>query len=378
MKFRFIHSLSEINAKQWDDLRQGSYPFLSHAFLSALEESGSVGTNTGWSPQHLVGEDDGKLLLAMPLYLKTHSYGEYVFDWQWAQAFEHHGRQYYPKLLSAVPFTPASGPRVLTHTELDNQTLSNAFDFIKAFTIKHSISSWHLLFPNENLAALLNAEKEMMLRQDVQFHWKNNDYANFDAFLGALRSTKRKQIRRERRKVAEQDIKLIQKSGADLSNEDWQDFYRAYCATYYKRSGHAGYLNKAFFEQIANTMSDQIMLVLAYQHDEFLASSLFFFDDHSLYGRYWGALEEADCLHFEACYYPGIDFAIDRGLQTFNPGTQGEHKLVRGFEPVKTNSYHWIADSEFATAISHYLARERASINDYQQAAADYLPFKSS
>jgi len=377
MKFRFIHSLSEIDAQSWDSLRQGRYPFLAYAFLSALETSEAVGAKTGWLPQHLIAEDKGELVLAMPIYIKEHSYGEYVFDWQWAQAFERHGRQYYPKLLSAVPFTPAAGPRLLTRTELNNQTLGSMIDFIKEFAIKHSISSWHLLFPNENLATLLNEQQEMMLRQDVQFHWKNNDYGDFDAFLGTLRSSKRKQIRRERRKVDEQGIKLIQKSGADLNDKDWQNFYRAYRSTYYKRSGHAGYLNDTFFEKISDTMSNQIMLVLAYQDDEFLASSLFFFDEHTLYGRYWGALEEADCLHFEACYYQGIDFAINRGLQTFNPGTQGEHKLVRGFEPVKTHSYHWVADTEFAAAISDYLARERASISHYQQAATDYLPFKS-
>ena len=376
MEFRFIHSLSDVNAHDWDRLRGENYPFLSYAFLHALEESGSVGAETGWTPQHLIGEDQGEIVLAMPLYIKEHSYGEYVFDWQWARAFEQHGRSYFPKLLSAVPFTPATGPRLLAHKPIDSITLASIFDVVKGFAAKHSMSSWHLLFPDTSLQNLLNQNKGLMLREDVQFHWKNSNYSNFDAFLSTLRSSKRKQIRRERRKVAEQGVHLVRKSGAELSDADWQNFYSAYRATYYKRSGHAGYLNETFFEQIAKTIGDQIMLVLAYLDDEFLASSLFFFDDHILYGRYWGALDEIDCLHFEACYYQGIDFAINRGLRTFNPGTQGEHKLVRGFEPVKTGSYHWIADSEFAVAVSNYLERERTGIDRYKQAANDYLPFK--
>ena len=376
MKFRFIHSLSDVNAQDWDRLRGENYPFLSYAFLHALEESGSVGANTGWTPQHLIGEEQGEIVLAIPLYIKDHSYGEYVFDWQWARAFEQHGRSYFPKLMSAVPFTPAAGPRILTRTPLNTATMSKIVEAIEEFAKEHAMSSWHLLFPEVGLNKLLNQHQDMMLREDVQFHWKNDSYTNFDAFLETLRSSKRKQIRRERRKVSEQGVHLVQKSGEQLDATDWQNFYRAYRATYYKRSGHAGYLTEAFFNQIAHTMNDQIMLVLAYLDDEFLASSLFFFDDHTLYGRYWGTLDEIDCLHFEACYYQGIDFAINRDLRTFNPGTQGEHKLVRGFEPVKTCSYHWIADSEFASAISNYLDRERTSIDRYKQAADDHLPFK--
>lgn len=376
MKFRFVHRLSDINPCDWDRLPRDNYPFLSHAFLNALEESGSVSAESGWQPMHLIGENQGELVLTMPLYIKEHSYGEYVFDWQWARAFEQHGRRYFPKLLSAIPFTPALGPRILTKNPLDADTLGKVLETLKGFADKSAMSSWHLLFPDEPLHKLAEKHKELMLREDVQFHWKNHGYVSFDAFLDTLKSSKRKQIRRERRKVQEQGVRLVQKSGEGLEATDWQNFYHAYRATYYKRSGHAGYLNKAFFDQIAETMSNQVMLVNAYLEYESIASALFFFDEKHLYGRYWGSLNEVDCLHFEACYYQGIDFAISRGIETFNPGTQGEHKLVRGFEPTKTQSYHWIADAEFAAAISDYLARERTSIDHYKQAAGDYLPYK--
>lgn len=324
---------------------------------------------------HLVGEEDGQLALAIPLYLKSHSYGEYVFDWQWANAFERYGRNYFPKALTAIPFTPASGPRILTQKPLTQDLLSEIEATIETFAKAHSLSSWHILFPEPTLAKLMNDNSKLLRREDVQFHWQNRNYNDFDDFLTPFRSSKRKQIRRERRIVASQGIELSQKTGAEIQLQDWEAFYDCYQATYLKRSGHSGYLNWEFFQEIARSMSDQVMIVLAHVDETVIASSLFFFDENALYGRYWGALGDYDCLHFEACYYQGIDFAIKKKLSYFNPGTQGEHKLVRGFEPVKTCSFHWIADAEFADAIKRYLEQEREQITRYQTGAAESLPF---
>ena len=380
MQFRFVDSLSMIDAGSWDTLLTDNYPFLSYTFLSALEESGSVSEEAGWSPSHLIGEQGGNLCFAMPLYVKNHSYGEYVFDWQWAQAYEQRGLRYFPKLLSAIPFTPVSGPRFLSSASFDQGLVNQIVEVLGKKCVADQYSSWHMLFPEDSLKQMLDTDAQMHKRNDVQFHWQNQNYTNFDDFLSGFRSSKRKQIRRERRKVSEQGIRLVRKSGDDLEIEDWRNFYSCYKATYYKRSGHSGYLNWAFFELIAERMANQVMLVFAVEDkdglEETIASSLFFYDSENLYGRYWGTMEERDCLHFEACYYQGIDFAIENGLSSFNPGTQGEHKLVRGFEPVETCSFHWIAHPQFSEAIGQYLSRETSGIARYKEAAANYLPFR--
>lgn len=376
MKFRFINGLSDISPSDWDRLRPSDYPFLSSGFLGALETSGCVGGDSGWTPMHLVGESAGELQLVLPLYIKDHSYGEYVFDWQWARAYETHGRRYFPKLLSAIPFTPAAGPRVLAKQPLDDSTLNAMLDHIANFSAEKSLSSWHMLFPDSELQQIISGNNRMLERNDVQFHWKNDGYKEFNDFLAPFRSSKRKQIRRERRKVAEQGIILHRKTGPEITETDWQSFYACYKATYLKRSGHSGYLNWKFFQQIARALGDQVMIVFAQKQEQVIASSLFFFDSDTLYGRYWGTLADVDCLHFEACYYQGIDFAIEKELHRFDPGTQGEHKLVRGFEPTKTYSYHWIADLDFATAISNYLVEERSGVQGYKSATENYLPFR--
>lgn len=382
MKPRFLSRIRDIPSEQWNALVPYGYPFARFEFLDALESSGCVSADSGWIPRHLILEDNQELIAAMPLYQKDHSYGEYVFDWQWASAFERYGRAYYPKLLTAIPFSPVTGPRVLLREGCDlEQALGVIKRSIQLLAKQGGISSWHLLFVNKQLGAALS-DTELLHRQDVQFHWQNKSpetgrpYSGFEEFLQGFRSSKRKQIRRERRKIEEQGVRMSRISGTQIKPEDWASFYACYQRTYLKRSGHGGYLNKAFFEKVANRLAGHCMLVMAHQDDDLVASSLFFFDEQRLYGRYWGSLAHYDCLHFETCYYQGIEFAIEKGLSCFDPGTQGEHKLVRGFEPIKTHSYHWLGDAEFSRAIDEFLARERQHTDRYQQAAAQHLPFR--
>lgn len=382
MKISFISKIEDIPQDQWNALVRHAYPFANHKFLAALEKSGSVGGKSGWLPKHLVIEDDQGIAAAMPLYEKHHSYGEYVFDWQWANAFERYGRAYYPKLLTAIPFTPAIGPRILTREGLSIADVLPAFlKALQALSEQLSVSSWHLLFADAETNQHLEQQESLLKRQDVQFHWQNRcaetggQYVDFEHFLQGFRSSKRKQIKRERRKVEEQGIEVQRRVGEQIQASDWAGFFTCYQATYLKRSGHSGYLNKAFFDLIAKSLPERCMLVTAYQQEQLIASSLFFFDNKRLYGRYWGALSRHDCLHFEACYYQGIEFAIEHGLECFDPGTQGEHKLVRGFQPTKTHSFHWIADAEFAEAIGRFLKQELQHTDRYKEAAASCLPF---
>jgi len=392
MNPRFISRIEDMPKQHWNALVKNAYPFASYDFLYALEKSGSAGHESGWQPKHLIIEDNQSLVAAMPLYEKTHSYGEYVFDWQWANAFERYGQAYYPKLLTAIPFTPATGPRILVKTGIQiSDVLPIFLSALEVVAKESTYSSWHLLFADQETGALLQQEKNLMKREDVQFHWINrvaetcdkqcnkhssgNKYRDFNHFLEGFRSSKRKQIKRERRKILEQGIAVQRRVGTEIKPKDWAEFYTCYQSTYLKRSGHTGYLNKTFFDLVANSLSKQCMLVTAYQGERLVASSLFFFDEKRLYGRYWGALSNHDCLHFEACYYQGIEFAIDQGLECFDPGTQGEHKLVRGFEPTKTQSFHWIADPQFAQAIDRFLEQELQHTDRYKEAASTHLPF---
>lgn len=381
MKTRLLASINAVAAKLWDPLFAGSgelgNPFLKHAFLAALEDTGCVGGDSGWRPCHLLLSDADGVAGALPMYAKSHSYGEFVFDWSWAQAYQRHGLAYYPKLLSAVPFTPSMGPRLGVAPGRDAEEIQQR---LIAAAIEHAratdCSGWHLLFPHAAPEAL--AAHGMLQRQDVQFHWQNRGYASFDDFLAQLKSSRRKNLRRERRRVLEQGVQLSRFLGAEISDADWDGFYRCYVSTYLKRSGHGGYLNREFFTELRRRLSGQLLLVVARRAGRMLAGALFLFDQHRLYGRYWGALEEVECLHFEACYYQGIEFCIERGQRSFDPGTQGEHKLLRGFEPVTTQSWHWIADPRFRTAIADFLAQERAMTDDYGQRAAELLPYRDA
>jgi predicted N-acyltransferase len=379
-RVRLLDSIHELDAAQWDGLFTGRNPFMRHALLAAMEDSGVVSAQTGWQPSHLVLEDHGRVLAALPLYLKAHSYGEFVFDWSWASAYQRLGLNYYPKALCAVPFMPCPGPRLGLAPGVD---AGAALQAVQAALIdscgRLGLSGWHLLFPDPPTTRLLRRygdECGLLQRQAVQFRWRNRGYADFEAFLATFRAARRKQVRRERRQVAAQGITLERLDGGEASAADWDAFHECYVATYAKRSGHSGYLNRAFFEQLRATMPEQLMLVLARYRGEVVGSALCAHDDETLFGRYWGALSEVDCLHFEVCFYQGIEFCIERGLRRFDPGTQGEHKLVRGFEPVRSRSCHWIADARLRGAVADFLAREKLATDDYFTAALAALPFR--
>ncbi len=373
-------SIAEIPSTLWDGIFDSANPFVQHAFLLALEESGCVSAKTGWQPLHLALLDGEQIVAVMPCYAKTHSYGEFVFDWGWAEAYQRHGLDYYPKLISAIPFSPVTGPRIgVAPGARKSDVLAAMIDAVQRLALTQDYSSWHLLFPDQDLQEDLARMKDggMLLRREaVQFHWFNRDYRTFDDFLASLRSARRKNLKRERRKVAEQGVVLQRKTGQQISAEDWRDFYQCYMDTYRKRSGHDGYLNRDFFDLLRRSMAEHLMLVVARKGPVTVAASLFLFDNNTLYGRYWGALQDISCLHFEACFYQGIEFCIDRGLQKFDPGTQGEHKLLRGFEPVRSTSYHWIKDVRFRTAIADFLRLEKLETDDYQQQAEMVLPYK--
>ncbi len=382
MQCNFYSAIAEIPATSWNDLFDSENPFVQHAFLLALEASGCVSPATGWHARHMVLTDAGQPMAVLPLYAKNHSYGEFVFDWGWAEAYQRHGLDYYPKLLTAIPFSPVAGPRVGVRPGADTGVVfKDLLSALHQLATSNGYSSWHLLFPGQRLqSALLNMREEgaFLHREAVQFHWFNHGYATFDDFLATLRSSRRKNLKRERRKVAEQGVTVERKPGAEISDAEWEGFYQCYMSTYRKRSGHDGYLNRVFFDQLRAAMPEKLMLVVARREGEIVASSLFLHDSKQLYGRYWGALQDVSCLHFEACFYQGIEFCIERGLQKFDPGTQGEHKLMRGFEPVKSASYHWIADHRFRAAIADFLSHEKRSTDRYREQAAAFLPYKRS
>jgi len=375
----FIDSLAEIDPDTWDHLQGAENPFLRHAFLYGLELSGCTTAKSGWAPRHWVHYDpQGNLNAALPCYLKGHSYGEYVFDWAWAQAWAEHGLNYYPKLLSAVPFTPSRGPRLLLAPGADAATLGQqaAQDVIDhGETI--GASSWHLLFPDDQSQAALSQHPQLMTRLNCQFHWHNQGFTHFEDFLATLTARRRKQIRKERRQVADQGITLETLSGATITEDALNAFFVFYQATYLKR-GQEPYLNKAFFLYLLAEMPDHLSLVMASHDDHYCAAALFLHDDQTLYGRYWGCLEEFDHLHFEACYYQGIDLCIQRGLKTFDAGAQGEHKLRRGFRPHLFRSWHWVAHPGFRDAVADFCRRESLAVEGYAAEAESVLPFRQS
>ncbi|HHX82930.1 MAG TPA: N-acetyltransferase [Pseudomonadaceae bacterium] len=375
---RFLHSLAEIPAADWNALVGVDYPFLRHEFLSALESTGCVSTASGWTPCHLLLEDaEGRALACMPLYQRSNSWGEYVFDWAWADAYQRHGRAYYPKLVSAIPFTPCAGPRLGIAAGLDAQALiSLLLRSVQEKAQESGISGWHLLFPDEAQKTLLQDPK-LLLRSGCQYQWFNRGYADFESFLAALNSRKRKNLRKERQQVASQGVHFDVLEGTQVSSEQWLQFYHFYASTYFVR-GRRPYLNPEFFLQLAQIMPEQLLLVLASKGQECIAGALFFKGADTLYGRYWGCSEEFQFLHFETCYYQGIDYCIRHGYQRFDSGAQGEHKIQRGFEPVPTWSLHWIADPQFQEAIARFVAEEAGHLQDYRSHAANFLPFRQT
>jgi predicted N-acyltransferase len=370
-EIRILDALAEVPAARWDALA-GDNPFLRHAFLDALETTGCASEDTGWTPKHVTLWDGARLCGAMPLYLKSHSYGEYVFDWGWAEAYHKHGLQYYPKLLCAVPFTPASGPRLLAPTAAERRALLDAAFALAAST---RASSLHILLPDEAQAAELEA-RGMMIRSSVQFHWENRGYADFDAFLAGMSHDKRKKIKQERRRVREAGVVFERLTGREASDRDIAFFTACYNRTY--RQHHSTpYLNRAFFERLVQAMPDNVLLVIGRRDGVRIAAALNVFTPAALYGRYWGATEFHSGLHFETCYYQAIEFCIDGGIALFEGGAQGEHKLARGLLPVRTLSAHWLAHPQFASAVEHFLARETNGIGAYLDELNEHSPFRS-
>ena len=377
-RMRLVDDLATVASADWNALAAASgsgraQPFLRHEFLHAMEASGCVGAGTGWLPRHLLLEDArGRLRAAVPLYLKSHSYGEYVFDWAWADAYQRHGKRYYPKLLSAVPFTPVTGSRLLA---ADDRARGAAARALMRLAAESGLSSLHVLFPTESEAALLEARGAMQ-RRGVQFHWRNEGWVDFDAFLAALSQPKRKKIRAERRKVASAGLAIERLAGKAIAPADWAFFARCYENTYAEH-GSTPYLNLAFFERIGALLPEHLVLVVARDGARPIACSLLVVDDERVYGRYWGALEQVPCLHFELCYYQAIELAIERGLAVIEGGAQGEHKMARGFEPVETRSAHWLAEPAFADAVERFLEREGGMVGAWLDELDERSPFRN-
>jgi predicted N-acyltransferase len=370
---RIGRAVSDFSAGQWDALTDGANPFMRHAFLSALEQSGSVGGRSGWTPLPLVIEDEqGRLAAAMPAYLKQHSQGEYVFDHSWADAWQRAGGAYYPKLQIAAPFTPATGPRLLTR---DRALAAPLLTAAQKLCEMHHLSSAHATFVETAQVELFEAAG-WLIRSDIQFHWFNRDYAGFDDFLAALSSRKRKAIRKERA-AANEGVEIRAFIGDEIRGEHWDAFWQFYQDTGSRKWGRP-YLTRAAFDLFGETMGDGIVLMLAFMDGTPIAGALNFLGEEALYGRYWGCTVDKPFLHFELCYYRAIELAIERGLARVEAGAQGPHKLARGYEPVQTFSAHWIVDPGFRAAIEDFLERERAGVTQDQLYLGERTPFRKS
>lgn len=370
--FRVFDSIAEIASQDWDRLA-GPQPFLQHAFLRALEDTGCASAETGWMPQHMTLWLGTYLVAAMPMYVKQHSYGEYVFDWAWADAHERTGIPYYPKLLSAVPFTPVAGARLLAENDDCRKLLVIA---AVNYARNAGLSSFHCLFPAEAERGIFEAEG-LLIREGVQFHWTNLDYRSFEDYLAVMSHDKRKKIRQERRKISDHGIAFRHLSGREITDEHWQFFTDCYLDTY-RQHRSMPYLTLEFFTRLGRAMPDNVLLILAQQGGQDLAASLNIFDSATLYGRYWGSQTYCPGLHFETCYYQAIEFCIAQGITTFEGGAQGEHKLARGFLPTPTYSAHWLAHPGFSGAVEEFLARESLHMRDYIDELNEHNPFKTS
>ena len=379
IEVRVVSRIAELPAAEWD-LLAGANPFVSHAFLSALEDSGSATGETGWLPQHLViAGRDQRLIGAVPLYLKSHSYGEYVFDWGWADAYERAGGSYYPKLQACVPFTPVTGPRLLLHPASEQPPVARALMAgMLELARRTQVSSLHVTFPTEAEWRDLG-EAGFLLRTGLQYHWENRGYGSFDDFLGTLASRKRKAIKKERRCVAESGVSLRALTGGEIEPRHWDAFYRFYCATTDKKWGPS-YLTREFFHLLGQTLGDRVVLIVAEWQGEPVGAALNLLGDEPeggvLYGRNWGGVGRFKFLHFEACYYQAIDYAIRHGLARVEAGAQGEHKIQRGYMPATTYSAHWIRDPALRQAVAHFLERERRAIDHEQNILESFAPFR--
>ena len=375
LTLRSVDAIAKVDPAAWDSCAGEGNPFLLHGFLNAMEDSGSAAARSGWQPTHLLVEAAGELLAAAPLYVKNHSYGEYVFDWGWAEAWHNAGRRYYPKLQCSVPFTPASGRRLLVRPDQDAAAMEAILaEAMTAVVEDNRLSSAHVTFLTEEEALNL-AARGWMLRIGEQFHWHNQGYESFDDFLAALSSRKRKAIKKERERANALDARIHCLTGADLKPAHWDAFYSFYLDTVEKKWAQA-YLTRGFFDKLTGPLAERVMLVMAEQDGRWVAGALNFIGSDTLFGRNWGALGEFRYLHFEMCYYRAIDFAIERGLAKVEAGAQGEHKISRGYLPVPTYSVHWIREKPLRDAVSHFLERERPVIQRQIALQAEEGPYR--
>ncbi len=368
IKISFIDNIDKISASDWQNLNNSPCPFLRYDFFNALEKNNSASAKQGWQAHHLVATNINEVTAVMPMYLKSHSWGEYVFDWDWADAFKRNDIDYYPKLVATIPFTPVSSDKLLASQLQVHELFAPLIEHCQ----QENINSWHILYCDEIKTAL---PEDVYQRNTVQFHWFNRDYETFDDFLNTFTSRKRKNTRKERLSIIEQEIDIRQLKNNEITQQDLEFFYLTYQLTYLKR-GHQPHLSYEFFKQIVADMSDNILLIIASHEQEDIACALFFYDDSQLYGRYWGCTKHYNNLHFELCYYLGIEFCIQNKLQSFNPGTQGEHKIQRGFEPVLTYSYHWVKHAPFRMAIKNFCQQEQQHMLTYQEQCQQVLPFR--
>ncbi len=374
-----IQSLSEIDPQQWNVLGEADYPFTRHEFLFALEQHHCL-LEFGWQPVYFLINQAAKPVAAMASYIKTNSYGELVFDHSWAQAYERSGLDYYPKLVSAIPYTPATGPRFLLHPDINNESerqglRNDLVKLIQQFCIANKLSGWHLLFERESIAKQLQSGDPLLYRYDCQYHWHNDNYRDFDDFLSRLSSRKRKNIRRERNSVQQEDILIKRYYGDELSSQQWARVHQLYAGIFDRKYGTPT-LSAEFFQSVGHQLKQRVMVVCAEKDDHIFAASLFFISDSILFGRVWGCDEYYNHLHFECCYYQGIDYCIQQGLQHFDPGAQGEHKISRGFLPTRTCSAHWMVNQDFHHMIQNYLKQEEQYINEFCQAQAEKSPYR--
>lgn len=370
-RLEFQSSFKNINQKEWNDLTK-SNPFLRLEFFQSLEASKSIGEGTGWQPFPAIVIDQGSLVGASPIFLKEHSYGEYVFDWSWAEAYQKYGKNYYPKIASCIPFTPATGPRIFG---LDLSIKKNIVVQIEELAYENKMSSSHILFCNESEKDIFGDPK-WMLREGVQFKWFNKNYNNFAEFLSQLSHDKCKKIKQERKKIHDLGLKIKKIKGPEISESDLDFFYACYCNTYQDHHSHP-YLTRIFFSLIKESMPENLLLILAYEGDLPIAASFFIYDDKNLYGRYWGSKSFYPGLHFELSYYQGQEFCIENRIVSFEGGAQGEHKLARGFEPFNTFSFHRIFDEKFELAIKDFLRREKTGIDQYTNELNERAPYKT-
>jgi uncharacterized protein len=374
-KLELHRSIQHLAPREWNALGAGGNPFTRHEFLAALERTHCVGPGSGWEPRYLTLRDGSGLAAAVAAYLKRHSFGEFVFDFAWARAYERAGRHYYPKLTVAAPFTPATGPRLLVRGDRDQAAVADRLlEELERHAAGHGLSGVHVLFPDEAGRAAC-ARRGWLLRRDCQFHWTNRGYSSFEDYLATFTAEKRKKARRERRRVMEAGVRFETRFGGELDEALLDRIYELHRDTFL-RHGHEPYLTRTFFSDAANSLPDSLMVKLALHGHTVVGAAIFFYCEQGLFGRYWGAAAEFHSLHFEACYHQGIEFCIERGIARFEPGTQGEHKVSRGFEPVITYSAHYIADPDFRAAIADYLAREAEVVDAYALEVQGHVPYR--